>query len=150
MAAPAFLIFLLFSLPASWIDIRSYRIPDALVFPCFMLICGFYLLIDPGVFLNHLGTALMSALFFLLIRRICGGIGLGDVKFAALIGLCCGLPWTCIAFLAAALTGILGILIRDRTGSGNLHRPIPFAPFLSAGTIAAYFFSKFLRIFNFF
>jgi prepilin signal peptidase PulO-like enzyme (type II secretory pathway) len=147
MAAPAFLIFLLFALPVSWIDIRSYRIPDILVFPCFMLILGFYFFTNPGTLPNHLGAALMSALFFFLIRIITRGIGLGDVKFAALIGLCCGLPWACIAFLAAAVLGIMGILIRNHVGQDVLRRVVPFAPFLSAGTVAAYFFSKFLQIF---
>jgi prepilin signal peptidase PulO-like enzyme (type II secretory pathway) len=61
-----------------------------------------------------------------------------------LIGLCCGLPLACAAFLAAALTGIGGALVFRR---GKKEEPIPFAPFLTAGTAAAFVLSKFLRFF---
>jgi prepilin signal peptidase PulO-like enzyme (type II secretory pathway) len=140
------LIFLAFALPASAIDIRSYRIPDLLVFPCFAII--FIVLFNSQINLlpNRLAAALLSGLFFSIIRGLTGGLGLGDVKFAALIGLCCGLPWTCAAFLAASVTGIAGFLIARRGGQKR-GVPLPFAPFMTAGVIAAFVFSRFLRFF---
>jgi prepilin signal peptidase PulO-like enzyme (type II secretory pathway) len=140
------LIFLVFALPASAIDIRSYRIPDRLVFPCFAAVFIFLLNTQISVLPNRLAAALLSGLFFFIIRRFTGALGLGDVKFAALIGLCCGLPWVCAAFLVAALTGIAGILIARR-GRPKRDQPLPFAPFLTAGVIAAFVLSRFLHFF---
>jgi prepilin signal peptidase PulO-like enzyme (type II secretory pathway) len=140
------LIFLVFALPASAVDIRSYRIPDLLVFPCFVTVFIFLLYAQIDVLPNRLAAALLSGLFFFIIRRFTGALGLGDVKFAALIGLCCGLPWVCAAFLAASMTGIALVLI-VRRGGQERGKPIPFAPFLSAGVVAAFFLSRFTRFF---
>ncbi|MDR1248538.1 MAG: A24 family peptidase [Treponema sp.] len=144
MSVPALLIFLAFALPASAIDIQSRRIPDRIVFPGFAAVFILLLITQTEVLPNRLAAALLSALFFFTLRRIVGGLGLGDVKFAALIGLCCGLPLAGAAFLAAALTGIAGCLIFRR---GGKDRPLPFAPFLTIGAAAAFVLSKFLRFF---
>jgi prepilin signal peptidase PulO-like enzyme (type II secretory pathway) len=146
MNIAALVIFLVFALPASAIDARSYRIPDLLVFPCFAAVFIFLLIAQIDVLPNRLAAALLSGLFFFIIRRLTGALGLGDVKFAMLIGLCCGLPWTCVAFLAAALTGLAAILI-VRRGKQERSRPLPFAPFLTAGVVAAFVLSRFLRFF---
>jgi prepilin signal peptidase PulO-like enzyme (type II secretory pathway) len=144
LSVPVLLIFLVFALPASIIDIRSWRIPDLAVFPCFAAVFIFLLIAQTELLPNRLAAALLSGLFFFAMRRFAGGLGLGDVKFAMLIGLCCGLPLACAAFLAAALTGIAGALVLRR---GKKETPIPFAPFLTAGTVAAFVLSKFLRFF---
>jgi prepilin signal peptidase PulO-like enzyme (type II secretory pathway) len=117
-----------------------------LVFPCFAIIVVFLLNSQIGVLPNRLAAALLSGLFFFLIRCFAGGLGLGDVKFAMLIGLCCGLPWVCAAFLAAAAAGIACVFI-VRPGEQKRGKPLPFAPFLTAGTIAAFVFSQFFRFF---
>jgi prepilin signal peptidase PulO-like enzyme (type II secretory pathway) len=142
LSVPVLLIFLVFALPASMIDIQSWRIPDMAVFPCFAAVFFFLLIAQTEILPNRLAAALLSGLFFFVLRRVSGGLGLGDVKFAMLIGLCCGLPLACVAFLAAALTGIAGVLILRRK-----EKPIPFAPFLTAGAVAAFALSRFLRFF---
>jgi prepilin signal peptidase PulO-like enzyme (type II secretory pathway) len=144
VSAAVLLIFLVFALPASAADIRSYRIPDLLVFPGFMTVFIFLLYSQSSVLPNRLAAALLSGLFFFIVRRFTGSLGLGDVKFAALIGLCCGLPQACAAFLIAALAGIAFILI-VRRGKQERGKPLPFAPFLSAGVIAAFVLSWFTR-----
>jgi prepilin signal peptidase PulO-like enzyme (type II secretory pathway) len=140
------LIFLVFALPVSAIDMRSYRIPDLLVFPCFAAVFIFLLYAQPGLLPNRMVAAFLSGLLFFALRRLTGALGLGDVKFAALIGLCCGLPWVCAAFLFAAVAGIGGILIARR-GEAKRGQPIPFAPFLSAGVVAAFLLSRFTHFF---
>jgi prepilin signal peptidase PulO-like enzyme (type II secretory pathway) len=148
VSAAVLLIFLAFALPASAIDIRSYRIPDLLVFPCFATVCIFLLYSQTDVLPNRLAAALLSASFFFIIRRFAnrqnGALGLGDVKFAALVGLCCGLPWACAAFLTASAAGLILAAFRGKRERG---RPIPFAPFLSAGVVAVFFLSRFTRFF---
>jgi prepilin signal peptidase PulO-like enzyme (type II secretory pathway) len=146
LSVPVLLIFLAFALPASIIDIRSYRIPDQLVFPCFAVIFVFLLLFEISVLPDRLAAALLSGLFFSIIRRFARGLGMGDVKFAMLMGLCCGLPWVCAAFLIAALAGI-GAILLTRRGKTQRGYPLPFAPFLTAGAIAAFALPRFLHFF---
>jgi prepilin signal peptidase PulO-like enzyme (type II secretory pathway) len=145
MTIPVFLVFLAFALPASWIDIRTYRIPDMLIFPGSLAVFILLLIVETVSIPNRLIAAVLSGLFFFIVRRITGGLGLGDVKFAFLIGLCCGLPWVCAAFLCAALLGILGFLSFGYRGKNTFRRAIPFAPFLTAGVITAYTLSLFLH-----
>jgi prepilin signal peptidase PulO-like enzyme (type II secretory pathway) len=146
LTIPVLLIFFAFALPASIIDIRSYRIPDLLVFPCFAVIFVFLLIFQISVLPDRLAAALLSGLFFSIIRRFTRGLGMGDVKFAALIGLCCGLPWVCAAFLIAALAGIAALLLARRGGTRGGY-PLPFAPFLTAGAVAAFALPRFLHFF---
>jgi Flp pilus assembly protein protease CpaA len=143
MALPVFLTFLLFALPASWIDIRSLRIPDRLSFSGLAAALLAQAASSPGSLPGGIAAAVLSVLFFLLIRKTAGGLGLGDVKFAALIGLCCG-PWASLAFLGAALSGMLGFLVLGLFRKDQFRRPLPFAPFMTAGTAGVFFLSRFL------
>ncbi|AEF83945.1 peptidase, A24 (type IV prepilin peptidase) family [Treponema primitia ZAS-2] len=142
MALPVFLTFLFFALPASWIDIRSFRIPDRLIFPGLGAALLVQALVSPRSLPGGIGAAVLSVLFFLFIRKIAGGLGLGDVKFAALMGLCCG-PWVSLAFLGASLAGILGFLFLRLFKKDQFRRPLPFAPFMTAGTVGVFFLSRF-------
>ncbi|MFP3042365.1 prepilin peptidase [Treponema primitia] len=146
MTISVLLLFLIFALPISWIDFRTYRIPDKLIFPCLLAIFILLLTVEIGTLPNRVIAAFLSFFFFLITRSITKGLGLGDVKFAFLIGLCCGLPWACIAFLGAALSGILAILFLRRGGKEAFRRPIPFAPFLTLGVIETYILSLFFHL----
>jgi prepilin signal peptidase PulO-like enzyme (type II secretory pathway) len=126
---PVFWIFALFAVPISVIDFRYRRIPDALCLPCFCLL----LLLRAGNGLetlpNFLAAALFGGLLFLAVRSLGRGLGLGDVKYAALLGLVCGFPGICSCLLAAAVLGLAAapFFTRAKREAG-----IPFAPFLSA------------------
>jgi prepilin signal peptidase PulO-like enzyme (type II secretory pathway) len=141
------LIFSVFALIITVIDIRSFRIPDLLVFPCYGILLIIKLTADPAGVPAALAASLLCGLLFYSIRRIAGGLGIGDIKYAALIGLFCGLPWVCIAFLTAAVTGLLAVLVLRLAGKFVPGQAVPFGPFLSIGAIAAYCLPKF---FNFF
>jgi prepilin signal peptidase PulO-like enzyme (type II secretory pathway) len=149
--SPVLFVFLGFALPISFIDIRSYRIPDRLCIPCFLLILILHIKNNPELLPNFLAAAFLSALVFFLIRRATRGLGLGDVKFAALTGLFCGLPWAWAAFLMAALTGLGAAPFLASRKMKKDPPPIPFAPFLSLGAVAAYGLSRYIPyFFNFF
>ncbi len=80
----------------------------------------------------------MGFVMFWLIAVISGGgMGWGDVKLAALIGLACGFPLVLVAVVLGALlgglaTGALLITRRRRWASGQT---IPFGPSLAAATM---------------
>ena len=63
------------------------------------------------------------------------GMGMGDVKLAALIGLLVGFPQVLIALLSTSILGGVvagGLLLVKLKGRKD---PIPFAPFLIAGLV---------------
>jgi prepilin signal peptidase PulO-like enzyme (type II secretory pathway) len=140
-----FCVFLAFAVPISVIDIREQRIPDALSFPCFFLIAAARALFAPETLPLSLWAALAAFLLFALIRARAGGLGAGDLKLAAVMGLACSFPRVIAALFAASLLALaasLPLLIRAKNnapaGNGSIAAVIPFAPFLCAGVILSY------------
>ncbi|MDD2554420.1 MAG: A24 family peptidase, partial [Desulfotomaculaceae bacterium] len=82
-----------------------------------------------------------SAFLFLLILALAsrGGMGGGDIKLAAVIGVCLGWPngptAVLLGCLLAGLAGLLLILLRVK----NKKDLIPFGPFLAAGTLIMFY-----------
>lgn len=77
-----------------------------------------------------------GGLLFLAALAYPGGMGLGDVKLAATMGLFLGvwvIPAMLVALLAGSLVGI-GLIARD--GAAARKRAIPFGPFLALGGVA--------------
>jgi leader peptidase (prepilin peptidase)/N-methyltransferase len=68
-----------------------------------------------------------------------GGMGLGDVKLALLMGAVLGasvIPALALAFVAGS---VLGIVLLIRVGSRARKIAVPFGPFLAAGALVALF-----------
>ena len=84
------------------------------------------------------GFAVMLAVF--LLSR--GGMGGGDVKFAAVLGMWLG--WKIVLFallLAFIIGGLVGIILLV-TGVKERKDPIPFGPFMACAAYAFILFSK--------
>lgn len=84
------------------------------------------------------GAVLGAALLFALRTLSRGGIGLGDVKYAAAFGIWLGWQGTLLALaLAFALGACLALVL---LGTGRLGRRdrLAFGPFLSAGAYLSY------------
>ncbi len=131
-------IFLLFSIPACAADIKHNRIPNQTVYPAILILTALKLIcrIPFSAFLPGLFA---GALIFYAIRVFTGGkMGMGDVKFAALMGLFNGFPYWFTAVFIASLTALIFILPGIVTGRIHTDTKIPFAPFLTAGSIMAY------------
>ncbi|WP_411722011.1 prepilin peptidase [Mycetocola sp.] len=119
-------------------DIDSRRLPNRLVLPGYPVVLA-------GITVHGMVTvappvpALAAGagwfLFFLLLN-LGGGMGMGDVKLAGVLGLCLGSigPAAAVAGLALAFLfgGVAGLLILVRRVGGTDTR-IPFGPFLLAG-----------------
>ncbi len=78
-----------------------------------------------------IGVAAM-ALPFIIYRR---GMGMGDVKLGALVGLMSGYPLVAIALLLAVITGGLVAAILLVFKIKKRSDPIPFAPFLATSAM---------------
>ena len=82
-------------------------------------------------------AAALSAACVLLVPAVIDpdGMGMGDVKLAAVMGLYLG--WTVIVALLAgfAAGGLVAIALLVRHGSSVRKRPIPFGPYLALGGV---------------
>ena len=89
--------------------------------------------------LPELAIAGTGAFTFLLVAALIrpGGMGMGDVKLAGVMGLYLGLsviPALLVAFLSGS---VVGIAMMARGGIGERKSAVPFAPFLALGGIVA-------------
>jgi leader peptidase (prepilin peptidase) / N-methyltransferase len=78
-----------------------------------------------------------GGVLFLAALAYPGGMGLGDVKLAAVMGLFLGV-WVIPALLIALFAGsLVGVAILLREGSQARKKAIPFGPFLALGGVSA-------------
>ena len=124
----------------SVIDLKTYRLPDALTLPLaaagllmsYLEFPGF-----PELTQSLLGSGAgylfiyMVALFY---RKARGreGIGLGDAKLLAAAGAWVGILYLPFILLLGSVTGLLAALIGKR-GMATPDTMIPFGPFLATG-----------------
>jgi leader peptidase (prepilin peptidase)/N-methyltransferase len=84
------------------------------------------------------GGALAGGVLFLPAIFTGGvGMGMGDVKLAAFVGLALGFAYTVPALLFMALGGGAVAVVLLVTGLRKRKEPIPYAPFISGGALAA-------------
>ncbi len=140
-----FIIFLFFAGSACVTDIKHRRIPDWSVFT------GIAVLSALRLFMFHDAPLIIAAevsagpLIFMGIRLLTKGkLGMGDVKFAALMGVFTGFPGWFTAAAFASFSGLLFALSGIAAGKLNRNSKIPFAPFLTAGSIFASFINPVL------
>jgi leader peptidase (prepilin peptidase)/N-methyltransferase len=128
------LILVALIVPIVFIDIEHHVIPDRLVLPGTAVALVAWALVDPGRLEEHGLAALIACLVFLLMAfAYPAGMGLGDVKFALLLGAFLGTavaPGLFIGFVIATVPSI-AILLRYGRGGGKVG--IPFGPFMAAG-----------------
>lgn len=119
------------------IDLEHRLILNKIVYPAAVvaLITAVFLP-QPGIVNSVIGGAIGLAFLLLPALVYPQGMGWGDVKMAALIGLVTGFPLVLVALLVAVLSGGLvgGILFLLKIKKRK--EAIPFAPFLSLATIA--------------
>jgi len=144
----AFLYLAAVSVALALIDLEVRRLPDAIVLPAYLvgavlLAAGALLQGDPAALLRAAVAAGASFAFYLVLALIKpGGMGLGDVKLAGVLGLFLGvLGWEHLVlgvFSAFLLGGLLGaVLLATRRVSRSAS--IPFGPWMLLGAWIAVF-----------
>jgi leader peptidase (prepilin peptidase)/N-methyltransferase len=141
-ALPAFLYLAAVSVALAAIDIDVRRLPDRIVLPS--IVVGVVLLAvatfgagDWGILLRAvIGGAALFAFYFALVLAYPRGMGFGDVKLAALLGLYLGwMGWDALivgafaAFLIGGVFAIVLVLVKKANGK----TAIPFGPWMLAG-----------------
>jgi leader peptidase (prepilin peptidase) / N-methyltransferase len=127
--------------PAALIDLEHRIIPNRITALGAVLALVIGVALDPGGEPERL-IAGAAAGGFLLLAALAypGGMGMGDVKLAAVMGLFLG-PAVAAALLIALLGGVLvGAVIIARKGARRGRKTaVPFGPFLALGALVAVF-----------
>lgn len=116
-------------------DVRTRRVPNALVYPGIAAAALLAVLQPIAPWWTFLLSGLVAGLALGCIAAISGGMGFGDAKLAALIGLLLGWPATLVGLFAAFAVGAAAGLALIATGVVRRHDPIPFAPALAVGAV---------------
>jgi leader peptidase (prepilin peptidase)/N-methyltransferase len=132
---------ILLVVPAALIDLERRIIPNRITALGAVLALVLGLALDPaGEPERLIGGAAAGG--FLLVAALAypGGMGMGDVKLAAMIGLFLGAS-VAPALLVALLTGVLlGVAVLARKGArAGRKTAVPFGPFLALGAVVAVF-----------
>lgn len=135
------IIFVSLLLIAGVIDYRHQILPNKITIPGIVIGLILAALGWTVPLLSSITGAVVGGTTLLIIALISkGGMGLGDVKFLALIGAFLGPPFTFVAIFLASLAGaVIGTIYLIITRQGR-KTPIPFGPFLALGGLIAYFF----------
>ena len=117
-------------------DLEQRIIPNKILLVGSVLCLAIAIPTDPaGMPERLIAAAAAGGLLFLAALAYPGGMGLGDVKLAAAMGLFLGRA-VAPAILAALLFGsVVGLALIARHGSGARKMAIPFGPFLALGGI---------------
>jgi len=142
-------------------DLKNFIILDRIIFPAISLALIYslasYFIFNLSFFdsvLIPLISAISAAAFFLSFVLVSKGewMGMGDVKLAFFMGLFLGWPNIFVALFISFLLGAIigsGLII---AGKKTMKSEVPFGPFLTIGTLLAFFFGSNLInwYFNFF
>ena len=132
--------------PLSIMDIISRRLPNVLTSALFVLsaiiisISGIVDHASSRVISSFIDSLVLSISFLIVSFATRGGMGMGDVKLSAGIGLIAGFYGTQTLFLSTFLSFILGALVGVALlllRKGNLKTTLPFGPFMIIGQLVA-------------
>jgi len=120
----------------SVVDVRARIVPNRIVLPAAALVLAARTIVHPSVVWLVAGA---GAAGFLLVAAIVrpGGMGMGDVKLALLLGVAVGRSVPIALFVGLAAAAVAGLALMARDGLGARSAAIPFAPFLALGGVVA-------------
>ena len=119
-------------------DLSHRIIPNVIVLPAAVVVLVAQTVLQPS---PEWALAAFGACFFLLVAAVAypGGMGMGDVKLALLLGAMLGrtVPVALMLGMIAAL--VPSIVLLARHGKAARKMGIPFGPFLALGALVALF-----------
>ncbi|WP_309050780.1 A24 family peptidase [Streptomyces sp.] len=150
---PAYLFFAAIAVVLTVIDLRHHLLPNAVVLPALGI--GFVLLALAatgesawGALLRAVLGALALFVLYLVLALISpAGLGMGDVKLAAVLGLFLGFQGWGTLFVGAVLASVAGMvvgLVVLASRRGGLRNDVPFGPSMLAGALVAVIWGELL------
>jgi leader peptidase (prepilin peptidase) / N-methyltransferase len=136
---PLALVLLL--VPVTLIDLDHRIIPNKLMIVGAVLAPALLLWVDPDALVEHLIAGVAAGAFFLVaVLAYPRGMGVGDIKLAAVLGLFLGSAVGPAVFIALISGTLVGALIMARKGVAEGRKTaVPFGPFLALGGVVALF-----------
>jgi prepilin signal peptidase PulO-like enzyme (type II secretory pathway) len=135
-------IFVVVLVALSVIDIEQGLLPNRIVLPATAVILVLQLAFFPDQAVEWILSTVGAGLFFLIAYlSYRAGLGLGDVKFAMLLGAGLGKGVVLGVFLGMFAAGIAGLMLVARQGLDARKQTIPLGPFLALGAVISLFFS---------
>ncbi len=137
-------VLILLVVPAALIDLEHRIIPNRITGLGAILAIAIGLALDPAGEPGRLVAGAAAGGFLLLaLLAYPGGMGMGDVKLAAMIGLFLGAP-VAPALLIALITGVLvgAVIIGQKGVEAGRKTAVPFGPFLAFGALVAIFLGQ--------
>ncbi|MEQ6389143.1 prepilin peptidase [Bacillaceae bacterium S4-13-58] len=120
----------------------SYMIIPNKILLVFLVLFIFLRIITPLNPWYDAGMGFIAGLVLLLLIALVsrGGMGGGDIKLFAVLGIALGLKKLLLAFFLSAFLGATIGLIGLIVGLVKRKNPIPFGPFISMGALISYFY----------
>jgi leader peptidase (prepilin peptidase)/N-methyltransferase len=117
-------------------DLERGVIPNAVLLAGAAIGVGVIAVADPGSFAQR-GIAAAGAGGFLLLFALAypRGMGMGDVKLAAVMGLFLGRAVVPALVVAVLVGAVVGLALLARHGAEARKRAVPFGPFLALGGV---------------
>jgi Flp pilus assembly protein protease CpaA len=136
-------IFLCGAIPATLVDIKKMRIPDVFSVGAFSFLVVLDCLFVRRRLLADLAASALVFCMLAAIKFMIGGIGSGDLKYAAMVSFFSGFPHCFLSMTLASISAALFFLIAIVVFSKSPDSKLPFAPFLTGGAILTGFFEYF-------
>jgi leader peptidase (prepilin peptidase) / N-methyltransferase len=123
--------------PTALIDLEYRIIPNALMAIGAAVGLALLAVADASHLADHLFAAMAAGgFFFVVVLAYPAGMGMGDVKLAAVLGLYLGasvIPALAVALLAGTMVGV--VIIARKGARAGRKTAVPFGPFLALGGI---------------
>ena len=140
------LVLVIFGIPLAVIDLTMHRLPDLLTGALF--VCSAAIILGDAFHRHHfnriipgvIGALALPAFYIALMIISRGGMGMGDVKLSAGIGLVSGFFGLHTLLVGSFATYLFGSIISIALmilGKAGRKTPIPFGPFMLVGQAIA-------------
>jgi leader peptidase (prepilin peptidase)/N-methyltransferase len=135
------LVLVTFLVPIAVIDLDLKIIPNKLTAPAAVLAVALGAVLEPSYLPEQFAAGAGALIFFLLPTLVHSkGMGMGDVKLVAVLGLYLGRAVAPAIFIALILGVVVGAAVIAMKGVSDGRRTkIPFGPFLAVGALVAFF-----------
>jgi leader peptidase (prepilin peptidase)/N-methyltransferase len=135
-AVAAGLVFVTMLMAITLTDLEQRLIPNKILAVAALLGVAIFAATDPGSLPEHaVAAAGAGGVFFLAALAYPRGMGLGDVKLAAVMGLFLGRNVVPAVFVALLCGALVGLTMIARHGGEARKKAIPFGPFLALGGV---------------
>jgi leader peptidase (prepilin peptidase)/N-methyltransferase len=119
-------------------DLEHRIVPNRIVLPAAAAVLALHTAVSPSLEWA-LAAAGCAGVLFLVALAYPGGLGMGDVKLALLIGAMLGRTAPLALMLGTLLALVPSVVLFAKHGAAARKLAIPFAPFLALGAVIALF-----------